>query len=858
MDMLSQFAGVAFRFVMPALLPALCAAAPAATAPHPMPLNPEVVERAMARGERIPLAQTEAAFVARGERGINVPSRRLAPLEQTVKALAILVRFPNDPPGGPASRFSPAVYDSMLFGHTYVRGGADPTTDRTLKNYYDEVSYGTVDVVTMDMPGSVGWLTAPHDYAYYCQADGVHDYGFGPSPNNAQGLVRDAVLAADPFVDFSLYAVGGVVQNLFVIHAGSGAEWNRDGNLIWSHQWSCHGLVVDGVAIRDYSMEPECGGNTTGVGGAVSGPWLPTVGVYAHEFGHVLGLPDEYDYGYESQGTGRFSLMAGGSWNRYPDLTECLGNSPAHPSAWGRYRLGFVAPIEVTGSLPGVAIPPIESTNVGSLYKLTNPVGAGKEYWLVENRQQTGFDAGLVVMTGNAHGIVIYHVDENVFDRTFWNPNEAECVSGGIYAGNNNCDCATLPANEANDEKWYGLSVEQADGLYQMELGLNNGSWQDFYSSVTGRTAFTEATTPNTTSYYGCATSIAVTGISGSIGTMTANLFGPTSCRISPASIDFGAVLVGSSRDTVFTIANDGGGVVAGDVTEACGPYAIVAGGGAYSLGAGQSHAVTVRFAPVATGTEACAIAVGSAACGDVPCTGSGALRSVIDRALLVGPASVTVPAGGATPALAGLAWIAGVTGEPGATDSLVAQVGFGPGGSDPTAAPESWQWSAAAFAADADSAEQYTGTLTVGTAGSYDYAYRFRYNGGAWAYGDLDGSQNGYSPDQAGGLTVTTATDVAGPAPAGLRLHPNHPNPFNPLTTIRFDLPAAGPVRLAVFDLSGRLVRVLVDEARAAGSYAARWDGTDERGEQRASGVYMCRLQAGPLRETRRMTLVR
>jgi immune inhibitor A len=527
MNMFLRFSGVALQLLVLACLPVFSAAAPSAMAPNPMPLDPDVIERAIAGGQTIPFAQTEASFIAQGERRINVPSQLHAPLAQTVRSLVILVKFVDNPPGGPVTRYSPAVFDSLLFGRTYIRGGADPTTNRTLKNYYSEVSYGTVDIITLNMPGSVGWVTAPLNYAYYCQADGVHDYGFGPWPRNAQGLVYDAVMAADPYVDFSQYAVGGVVQNLFVVHSGSGAEWNSDGNLIWSHQWSYGGLYVDGVEIDEYSMEPECGGNTTGVGGAVTGPWLPTVGVYAHEFGHVLGLPDEYDYGYESQGTGRVSLMAGGSWNRSPNVVECNGNSPAHLSAWGRARLGFVTPIEVPGNLPGVSIPPIEVTNVGSLYKLTNPSSFGKEYWLVENRQQTGFDEGFLRMTADAHGIVIYHVDENVLERTFWRPNEAECVSVGVYMGTNNCDCATLPENSSNAEKWYGISVEQADGLYQLELGLSSGFWQDFYGSVTGKTAFTAATNPNPTSYYGCSTSIAVSGISGSVGTMTADLWGP-------------------------------------------------------------------------------------------------------------------------------------------------------------------------------------------------------------------------------------------------------------------------------------------------------------------------------------------
>ncbi|MBK9471827.1 MAG: T9SS type A sorting domain-containing protein [bacterium] len=83
-------------------------------------------------------------------------------------------------------------------------------------------------------------------------------------------------------------------------------------------------------------------------------------------------------------------------------------------------------------------------------------------------------------------------------------------------------------------------------------------------------------------------------------------------------------------------------------------------------------------------------------------------------------------------------------------------------------------------------------------------------------------------------------------------------PNPFNPITTVTFDLPQPGRVRLAVFDPSGRLVRSLVDEERVAGSHEVIWNGLSDHGQQVASGVYVCRMEAGPFRETRRMTLLK
>jgi len=94
---------------------------------------------------------------------------------------------------------------------------------------------------------------------------------------------------------------------------------------------------------------------------------------------------------------------------------------------------------------------------------------------------------------------------------------------------------------------------------------------------------------------------------------------------------------------------------------------------------------------------------------------------------------------------------------------------------------------------------------------------------------------------------------------PRALALHANIPNPFNPATTIRFDLPAAGPVRLAIYDVTGRLVRALAaDDSRPAGRFEAVWDGRTEDGAESAAGIYFCRLEAGERVLTRKMALIR
>jgi len=95
-------------------------------------------------------------------------------------------------------------------------------------------------------------------------------------------------------------------------------------------------------------------------------------------------------------------------------------------------------------------------------------------------------------------------------------------------------------------------------------------------------------------------------------------------------------------------------------------------------------------------------------------------------------------------------------------------------------------------------------------------------------------------------------------PAPPGAMLFPATPNPFNPSTTIRFELPQAGPVRLTVHALNGQRVRTLVDGTVEAGMHEVVWDGRDAFGRRAASGVYVCRLESGERAIVRAMTLLR
>jgi len=108
------------------------------------------------------------------------------------------------------------------------------------------------------------------------------------------------------------------------------------------------------------------------------------------------------------------------------------------------------------------------------------------------------------------------------------------------------------------------------------------------------------------------------------------------------------------------------------------------------------------------------------------------------------------------------------------------------------------------------------------------------------------------------GGFRVEGAVTPAPTRPTGVALAQNFPNPFNPSTSIRFQVPDPASVTLEILDLRGRRVRELLEGPLAAGYHTVPWDGTDDAGVAVASGVYLYRLRVGAEERVRRMLLVR
>ncbi|MEK5440386.1 immune inhibitor A domain-containing protein [Fredinandcohnia sp. FSL W7-1320] len=228
-------------------------------------------------------------------------------------------------------------FQNMIFGEDGYEG---PNGENliSMKQYYEQQSGGSYTV-----DGTVaGWYTADHPAAYYG--------GNYPTPDGSDARARTLVYEAltkagqDPNVDLSEYDVwdrddydedgvynepDGIIDHLMVIHAGVGEEaggGSLGGDAIWSHRWDLGQLVaVPGgtsnsdrfgglLGAFDYTIEPEDG----------------AAGVFTHEFGHDLGLPDEYDTIYSGAGEAIefWSLMSSGSWAGDIPGTEPPGMSP--------------------------------------------------------------------------------------------------------------------------------------------------------------------------------------------------------------------------------------------------------------------------------------------------------------------------------------------------------------------------------------------------------------------------------------------------------------------------------------------------------------------------------------------------
>lgn len=425
----------------------------------------------------------------------------------------ILINFKDTEP-----EYSVRDFDELLFG----------TENKSLKNYYEEVSYGALSL-SPGPAGVMGWYQASENKVYY----GKNDLTNGRDINAGQ-LVLEAVRAADAEVDFSAYDMNGDcrVDSVIIVFQGAGESATGIDSEIWPHastlseqdigQYMTNDVTECGPVIIDrYTVQSELsipadftwqllptGQSGEGADTEKQPSVMQTVGGFAHEYGHVLGLPDFYDVDGSSRGIGSWGLMGSGNSN----FVENIGDTPAHMTAWSKYILGWVQPTVVETTLVSE---PVEAAAIApdvymifsgkpflDKYDYYDVVLFGGEdrdsfygeYFLIENRQKIGFDAALP-----GEGLAIWHVDE----KLTW---------GGLT---NTIEC--YPPYDC-EEYHYKLSLVQSDGLWELEKNENDGDNGDLHPGGANIISFI----PNL--YDGTqGTSIAVRSISAAASTMTAD-----------------------------------------------------------------------------------------------------------------------------------------------------------------------------------------------------------------------------------------------------------------------------------------------------------------------------------------------
>lgn len=414
---------------------------------------------------------------------------------------AVLMQFPDQ-----AGTYTNQNFQNMLFTASGIATGS-------LTDYYTEASYGQ-----FELQGSVlGWYTTNNTRSYY---------GYGTNSGNNEAVAAyEAAQRADAagtnWANFDNDG-DGYVDTLFVVHSGMGAEESGSGSDIWSHQWyfsSAHfyNALIPGVfttstddplhagqkiKINRYVIMPETS-KSAGGGGITT--TIVGIGVFAHEFGHALGLPDLYDVGGSGAGLGNVSLMAGGSWGGNGSDSRY----PAHLDAWSKIDLGWLSPIEIDA--PGsYSIQQVEGNQIA--YKLL-PLGGTTEFFLVENRQRTGFDLNLF-----ATGLFIYHIDQSVINA---------------YRGGNTINTNTHA---------YGVALEEADAATDSYSAMslftsdsNRGRSTDSWPNG-AKNAFDTTSIPSTKTNAGVLQDLGVTEISAKSSNMTFTATGQFAATSTPTA----------------------------------------------------------------------------------------------------------------------------------------------------------------------------------------------------------------------------------------------------------------------------------------------------------------------------------
>lgn len=277
-------------------------------------------------------------------------------------------------------------------------GGSNPNATGSVHTYYDASSNGQLDLEYVVF----GPYTLSHDMAYY-GANVTNSQGVTTNHNvRARELVIEATrLAYNSGVDFSSFDANNdnLIDNVSIVVAGYNEAEGGPKNSIWPHYSTIsNGERFGSKYLCGYLMISEYRGS--------GGKTQAGIGTYCHEFGHALGLPDLYDTSDSERYTvGEWSVMCSGCYNN-------SGSTPPTYTAFERFIMGWLTPVQINSA--GLrTLRPIEAYNeallVASGQHNFNPLSpVPNEYFLLENRQAIGWDAGRDALVGT--GMLISHI----------------------------------------------------------------------------------------------------------------------------------------------------------------------------------------------------------------------------------------------------------------------------------------------------------------------------------------------------------------------------------------------------------------------------------------------------------------
>ena len=305
------------------------------------------------------------------------------------KCLVILANFAD-------TKFKPEhtldLYKQIINGENY----SDETLGfkGSVRDYFKAQSGGQFEI-DFDV---VGPVDLPKGYAGY----GKNDASGRDQAALVYPMVEDAVnLAKDQVTDWKQYDWDGdgLVEEVFVLYAGHGqATYPQDPDLVWPHKSAIDPMTVaDGVKVSVYACSCELGATE-----AIDG-----IGAFCHEFSHCMGLKDHYDINGRGYGTGFWDIMCFGCYN---------GNTflPAEYNSYEKMFCGWKEPIVLNAEPQKIEGMKALAAG-GDTYIFYND-GNENEYYMLENRQKTGWDAALP-----GEGLIVLHVD---YSKGAWEDNQ--------------------------------------------------------------------------------------------------------------------------------------------------------------------------------------------------------------------------------------------------------------------------------------------------------------------------------------------------------------------------------------------------------------------------------------------------